>query len=381
MEPLKESELCRGTSVFCWGLGAEGQLGVGASENSSIPLRSKISGKMVDVSAGGQLSAVVMEDGTLYLWGSNKKNQLSLENTEQNYVIPTKIKTITNISLVACGDWHTVIIDNKGLGYSVGYNKSGCLGVGDNENRSVFSQIITKEPIKFVKIAAGRNISLFLTEKDEIMSCGSGYMNGNSSENISDVRSIETLKNLQIKEFSAGFSCCASVDSAGNLYTWGESDDYQLGHGNKTSCIVPKMVEKISKIRQVSCSRGDKHCHVGCVDTNGWVYTWGSGYKAKLGHGDTKDQNLPKLMEFFVQENIKIKTFIAGGIHSACLGENGILYTFGCGSDGRLGHPEKGSHKYLYKEKFPKPVEGLKGHKVEKSFCSYYHMIALCSEE
>ena len=85
MEPLKESELCLGTTVFCWGLGAEGQLGVGASENSSIPLRSKISGKMVDVSAGGQFSAAVMEDGFLYMWGSNKKNQLSLENNQLVY--------------------------------------------------------------------------------------------------------------------------------------------------------------------------------------------------------------------------------------------------------------------------------------------------------
>ena len=35
--------------------------------------------------------------------------------------------------------------------------------------------------------------------------------------------------------------------------------------------------------------------------------------------------------------------------------------TFGCGSDGRLGHPEIGSHKYLYKEPYPKVVMEFEG--------------------
>jgi len=380
MELLKGFEKSKNTSIFCWGLGAEGQLGYGGTENSSIPLKSKIIGKIIDVSAGGQFSAAVSEEGSLYMWGSNKKYQISLENTEIDYAIPTKIKNLTNISLVACGDWHSIILDNNGTVYSVGYNKAGCLGLGDNENRSSFTPIPKKE-LKFIKIAAGRNISLMLTEKSELCSCGSGYMNGNQAENINEVRVIETLKNIQIKEFSAGFSCCACVDSIGNAYTWGESEDYQLGHGNKTSSIVPKIVERLTKIIQISCSRGDKHCHMGCVDAAGSAFSWGSGYKAKLGHGDSKDQILPKKIESLEKENIKIKQFICGGIHSACLGENGVLYTFGCGSDGRLGHPEKGNHKYLYKEKIPKAIEALKGQKVEKSFSSYYHMIALCSDE
>ncbi len=41
---------------------------------------------------------------------------------------------------------------------------------------------------------------------------------------------------------------------------------------------------------------------------------------------------------------------ISGGIHSAALDDKGSLYTWGCGSDGRLGHPEHGNAKYLYKE-------------------------------
>jgi alpha-tubulin suppressor-like RCC1 family protein len=50
------------------------------------------------------------------------------------------------------------------------------------------------------------------------------------------------------------------------------------------------------------------------------------------------------------QEIGPIKKVICGGIHSAILSENGQLYTFGCGSNGRLGHPEFKGFVYLYKE-------------------------------
>jgi regulator of chromosome condensation len=38
---------------------------------------------------------------------------------------------------------------------------------------------------------------------------------------------------------------------------------------------------------------------------------------------------------------------------------NGELYTWGCGSDGRLGHPDYGGAVYLYKESHPKKIEIL----------------------
>ena len=36
--------------------------------------------------------------------------------------------------------------------------------------------------------------------------------------------------------------------------------------------------------------------------------------------------------------------------------------TFGCGSDGRLGHKEIKNHKYLYKEPYPKEIEDFQNY-------------------
>ncbi len=131
----------------------------------------------------------------------------------------------------------------------------------------------------------------------------------------------------------------------------------------------------------MSCTRSDKCSHSGCLDASGNVYTWGSGKKGKLGHSidklhpDTKDQIFPKKVDFF--NTRPAREIMCGGLHTAVLTQQGELFTFGCGSDGRLGHPECEGHRYLYKEAVPRKVEGFGPGRVVAATTSYYHMLAL----
>ncbi len=68
---------------------------------------------------------------------------------------------------------------------------------------------------------------------------------------------------------------------------------------------------------------------------------------------------------------------MSGGIHSALLTTEGQLYTWGCGSDGRLGHPEYEGYVYLYKESRPKLVEAFGGRPVLDVESAYYSMMCL----
>lgn len=150
--------------------------------------------------------------------------------------------------------------------------------------------------------------------------------------------------------------------------------------------LIPKGV----KIVQVSCSRGEKHCHTHAMAEGGDVYSWGDQYKGQLGllkMGTEWDHSIEVVTVKIPQRvnlvhngvPVKAKKVQAAGISTAILGEDGTLFTFGCGSDGRLGHPEYLGSVYLYKESQPKEVEHFskKGLKVLDVAASYYQMLAV----
>ena len=57
----------------------------------------------------------------------------------------------------------------------------------------------------------------------------------------------------------------------------------------------------------------------------------GNGADGKLGHGDTNNQDQPKMVEFFEKNNIKVKDAVAGERHTIVLSDKGEVYTFGYG--------------------------------------------------
>ncbi len=70
----------------------------------------------------------------------------------------------------------------------------------------------------------------------------------------------------------------------------------------------------------------------------------------------------------------QVAKVVCGGIHGSLITQDGGLYTWGCGSDGRLGHPEYEGFVYLYKESHAKKVEYFGAKKVKDIASSYYHM-------
>lgn len=55
------------------------------------------------------------------------------------------------------------------------------------------------------------------------------------------------------------------------------------------------------------------------ASTEGKIYTWGSGAHGRLGHGDTKSQLRPKLLEVPGGEDITFNQVAIGYTHSGAL--------------------------------------------------------------
>jgi len=91
------------------------------------------------------------------------------ESTEYFLSQPRKIKELSRIKKVACGDAHTLALTEDGKVYVFGFSYQGQLGLGLTGESEVF-QIF--EPVrldffnstKIIDLAAGSTYSVFVTE-------------------------------------------------------------------------------------------------------------------------------------------------------------------------------------------------------------------------
>lgn len=76
-----------------------------------------------------------------------------------------------------------------------------------------------------------------------------------------------------------------------------------------------------------------------CLTENYILYTWGNGESGRLGHGDTQSLKAPRrVMELIEEKIIKIS---AGEKHSACINSRFEVFTWGCHKNGKLGFDSK----------------------------------------
>ena len=356
------------TKVYAWGNGKFGNLGNGSDDYEALPYNVKqLNNKgIVKVQCGEWFCLALSANGTLYGWGKWSRSRFGMTSPNDMITTPVVIPLKIKVKSFACGYWHSLLIWNSGFVYSWGDNKKGALGLAHTDNVSEFTKISDFENVE--KVAAGSGFSLFVNTDGNLFSWGWKTANGQSKKG--DVTVPTEIKSIEepVTYIDWGVEHAAAITSSGSLYTWGANSFNQLGHGSKFSSTkvqgTPKIVSSLEGVNviNVSCSKGLKHCQTAWTDSEGNAYFWGWGYKGKLGNIDNWnherdcDEATPKRIKF---ENVTWA--ISGGIHSSIIVDDGILYTFGCGSHGRLGHQKyiDGKYRHLYKESQPKKVEAI----------------------
>ena|SRR5437762_5978033 len=142
------------------------------------------------------------------------------------------------------------------------------------------------------------------------------------------------------------------------IYTFGANGYGQLGHGNLGSFLasegneknnfnplIPTKIEGFNNVIQVSC--GGRH--IAFLTTKGELYTCGNGEYGQLGHGDQEDISIPKKIEGIP----KVLQVSCGALHTAFITFAGEIYTFGIGNHGQLGHMN------LSDQLIPKKIERI----------------------
>uniref|UniRef100_A0A672J5Z9 X-linked retinitis pigmentosa GTPase regulator n=1 Tax=Salarias fasciatus TaxID=181472 RepID=A0A672J5Z9_SALFA len=293
------------------------------------------------ISCGDEHTALITENGKVFMFGSNNWGQLGL-GSKLTVTKPTCVKALKSekVQLVACGRNHTLICTAQGKVYVSGGNSEGQLGLGDYEERTAFHRIQLFDsygPIKM--IAAGSNTSAALTASGKLFMWGDnteGQIGLGKESQASSPQEVSVGR--PISWVSCGYYHSAFVTADGALYTFGERDSGKLGLSTDQlpGHRVPQAVKSIQEpVMQVACGGGHT---VALTDEN--LYTFGLGQFGQLGHGTfIFESRLPRPVEHFKKG--RVCQIMCGENHTAVITDSGLLYTFGDGRHGKLGLGEE----------------------------------------
>jgi len=123
-------------SVYCWGFNDVGQLGNGSNQSSLVPVQAIGITNAVKVAVGGDSgesqSCAITSDNQAYCWGNNNEGQLGIGNTSSS-LIPMRVPAPPGIGYtdVTAGGYFTCFLGTDTNVYCTGDDTSGQLGIGN----------------------------------------------------------------------------------------------------------------------------------------------------------------------------------------------------------------------------------------------------------
>lgn len=354
--------------LFIWGNGSHGRLGQGAYyfglkgdvKDRDEPIMLPLNGHEVGwkkVSCGSWHTVALSKNGDVLSWGGCDDGQLGQGDKKVLYS-PKVIESFDGITIIdiACGSFHTAAVAKNGDLYTWGLGKYGVLG-HDEIDRTVPSKVEALADEDVVQVTCGTHHTVALTAKGTTFSWGKNAYGRTGHGYIKGIQEtpkiIRSLKLKKVVFVSAGTYHTACVTNDGFAFTWGEGEFGRLGHGDEKNYSKPEPVETLFdvKVKEINC--GVYHTAVCTMD--GKMYTFGRGDRGQLGHGDRENKLSPTpvgaLAEKFV---IQVQCGLG---HTMALTPTGSVYTWGCGTNGKLGHGIRKDHAV------PRLVERLKPHK------------------
>uniref|UniRef100_A0ABI7XIV9 RCC1-like domain-containing protein n=1 Tax=Felis catus TaxID=9685 RepID=A0ABI7XIV9_FELCA len=397
-EPRASEAAHEAAVLFAWGANSYGQLGLGHKEDVLLPQQLNDFCKpecVRRITGGGGHSAIVTDEGGLFVCGLNKDGQLGLGHTEDVLYFTTCRSLLgCPVQQVACGWDFTIILTENGQVLSCGSNSFGQLGVPHGPRRCVVPQAIELLKEKVVCIAAGLRHALAATASGIVFQWGTGLASSGrrlcpgqtlplflTAKEPSRVTGLENSKATCVL---AGSDHSASLTDAGELYVWGSNKHGQLA-SLAAFLPLPQKIEAHCFQNEKVTSVWSGWTHLVAQTETGRVFTWGRADYGQLGRKlesregwklQSHDSSLPcsgpqKSMPSCLHCLTGAAEVSCGSEHNlAVIG--GTCYSWGWNEHGMCGD---GSEANIWA---PKPVPSLQSSLGLLVGCGAGHSLALC---
>lgn len=262
-----------------------------------------------------------------------------------------------------CGTFHTIALTKLGDIYTFGFNGNGRLGLAEPGGLDTRPRTTPSLIGRTFEGKGAKDSEDIGMPTDEEQAATSAL--------------VKALRPKCIRSLSLGGFYSAALSDQGDVYTWG--DGRHGTTGLDLSRQEEKEVPKPTRVLGLGGARNSVRMlatgvrHLIAVTEEGLTYSWGDGSLGRLGHGDQTMVSEPRLVSTL--KGVHIVYAAAGEEHSAAVSSEGALYTWGSGSFGKLGHGEPADSST------PQLVRFDAGKEVVQVSCGYAHSIALCSSK
>ena len=185
-------------SIWATGSNEYGQLGLGSttSKSSFTKVTTNINNDVKQIVCGDYHTIILKNDGSVWSCGNNESRQLGVSATTDQ---PTFTKVTTNVNndvkQIACGDYHVIILKNDGSVWSCGNNYYDQLGLGNNTDQPTFTKVTTNVNNDVKEIICGGYFTFIIKNDGSVWNCGDNG-NGELGLNDNDNRNVFTQVSL-----------------------------------------------------------------------------------------------------------------------------------------------------------------------------------------
>lgn len=352
------------TQPYAWGWNSFGQVGNNstAQQNQPAPVSASgvLAGKtVVELSAGEDHTLALCSDGSLVSWGWNWYGQLGIGSTAQS-LVPVMVDASAfpspnSVTAIAAGQLHSLALCSNGALFAWGHNVAGVLGNGSLSDSLVpvavnQSGVLSGKVVK--SIAAGYNHCLVLCTDGTLAAWGnnsSGQLGNNSTTPSAlpvMVDATGVLSGRTVIAIAAGHGHNLVLCSDGSMVTWGQNSGGQLGNNSFTDSHVPVLVNVnvapgvFVGRSVVAISAGDYHSLGLCSD--GAVIAWGLNSSGQIGENTSNPwRSVPGLVDTTIGVSAlagrTVTAIAAGSGHNLVVCSDGTIAAWGRNSEGQIG--------------------------------------------
>lgn len=275
-------------AAYCWGYGADGQLGIGSNlQVANTPRQVAGSYQWQSIAAGTKHACGITAAGKAYCWGLNESGQLG-DGTKQAVMrwVPVAVAGALTFKQISAGDRHTCAVTTTGAGYCWGLNDAW--QVGDAHDAADTSATRRWAPTTVAGGLTWRSITTAAVTSCGVTENDTGYCWGRNGAGTlgttTDQAAIATspaplATSLKFRKVYAASYIACGVTTTDAMACWGGFNGIVPYASNVSPNLVPALVSVggpvddtdeafgwaclVTKNGQLQCSGLDSHGSLG----------------------------------------------------------------------------------------------------------------------